>query len=199
MQLSELISAVRDDVQDPGSARFTDAAITRHLNSGQLKIAMVSQKFNAWTTTIPAGTVSAALPADLLIPKTIKLEVGSGNRYEPKIQKGLPPESSQVMGSPTHVYINGNTAFYYPVPGQDMTQIISGIKRPTPMVNSTDTPDVDDADDILIAYASYMCFLSDGDPLVQLKQQIYERERQEWSILDALKYPLPTQIERDNY
>lgn len=196
MQLSELIAAVRDDVQDPGAARWTDTTITRYLNEAQLKLAQVSRQLHPWNQLLPAGTVFIALPADLLIIKNIYFEQASA-RYEGNLKFGLPPESAQVQGNPIDVYIvGGNTAYYYPVVSQDTTQIIAGIQRPAPMQADTDVPSIIDADDVLITYADYKCFLNDGDPMASAKKQIYEQERAEWSILDSLKNPMPTQIER---
>jgi hypothetical protein len=195
VQLSELISAVRDEVQDPNAVRWSDATITRYLNDAQMDLAQVSKKLNLWTLTVVAGQQSIAKPSDLLVPKSLWMEISTW-RYPLDIKYGVPPESTVVTGDPVEAYFMGNSLYFYPIPQQTGTLYISGTQRPTAMVNPTDTPTIEDADSLLIAYAAWMCFLSDGDPAAAIKEAWYNQKKLEWSILDAQKNPMPDRIDR---
>lgn len=190
-----MIAAVRDEVQDPNALRWSDATITRYLNNAQLDLAQISKKLNMWSVSVAAGATYVMKPTDLLFPKAFWFEISSW-RYPLDIKYGVPPEATTVTGDPVEVYPMGNYLYFYPVPQQAGTLYVSGVPRPTPMVNNTDTPSVEDADDLLIAYAAWMCYLADGDPLASVKENWYRQKKLEWSILDAQKNPMPDRIER---
>lgn len=197
MQLSDLIAAVRDEVQDPGSARWTDATITRYLNDAQFELARISRQTSILTNAVPAGTVSITAPSNMLLPKEFWFEISVTWRYKLNLNYGMPPEVVTVTGNPSDVFINGSTIWFYPTTIQDGMLYIICTLRPTPMVNGTDTPSIQDADNLLIAYAAWMCLLSDGDPLADRKEQFYNNKKLEWSILDAQKNPMPNHIRRE--
>lgn len=196
MQLSDLIAAVRDEVQDPSKYRWSDATITRYLNDAQLDLIQISRKLQVWQSNVSAGSQYIEKPTDLLLPKRMWFQV-SDFRYPLEIKYGMPPESVIVTGDPRHVYLIGTYIYLYPVVQQSGTLYIEGVQRPINMSATTDIPTVEDADNLLIAYAAWMCLSSDGDPLAAVKQQYYQQKKMEWSILDAQKYPLPDRIERN--
>lgn len=195
MQLSELIAAVRDELQDTATKRWSDSTITRYLNDGQLDLAKISKQLNLWQNSVDAGTTSIILPTDLLIPKAFWFEIGSW-RYPLDIKYGFPPESSTVMGDPLEVYLMGSYVYFYPTIRQNGTMYVLGIMRPTPMSATTDTPSITDADDVLILYAVWKCLSSDGDPDAARRGADYSQAKLEWSLLDAQKNPMPDRIER---
>ncbi|BCV23299.1 hypothetical protein [Gelria sp. Kuro-4] len=196
MQLSELIQAVRDEVQDQAAQRWSDATIIRYLNDAQLDLAQVSKQLTSWTTQVQAGAVYAPRPPDLLIPKAFWFEIGTW-RYPLEMKYGLPPENQVVQGDPEAVHLVGDYMYFYPVVQQPGTLYISGTMRPTPMALNTDVPSIQDADSLLITYAAWMCFLSDGDPIASTKESWYRQRKLEWAILDAQKHPMPDRIERN--
>ncbi len=194
MQLSELISAVRDEVQDPNASRWSDSTITRYLNDAQLDLARISRKLTMWRVDVSVNDTYVLFPDDLLIPKTLWFEMRNW-RYPLDIKYGVPPESSAVTGAPAEAYIIGEHIYFYPTVNCDGYLYIAGTARPTQMSAPTDTPSVIDADNLLIAYASWMCLLSDGDPLAAVKKDWYDRLRTEWGIMDAQRNPMPDRIE----
>lgn len=196
MLLSDLIAAVRDEVQDQGAVRWSDNTIIRYLNDAQLDLAQMSRQLTMWSVEAPSGTLSIPKPTDILIPKAFWFEVSTW-RYPLDIRYGTPPESEVVTGDPVAVYLMGSYIFFYPVVQQRGTLYISGTPRPRYMYSPTDVPDVEDADSLLVAYAVWMCLLSDGDPLAATKEAWYRQKKLEWSILDAQKHPMPDRIERN--
>lgn len=196
VQLSELISAVRDEVQDTGALRWTDSTITRYLNDGQRDLVQISNKINIWQISIPAGTVSINMPSDILIPKNFQFEINTW-RYPLAVHYGIPPESTATQGNPQEVYIVGDSIIFYPTVAQAGTLLISGVAQPVDMVNPTDTPVIKNIDSLLIAYAVWQCLMSDGDPLADIKGQYYQQKKMEWGILDAQQNPMPDRIERN--
>lgn len=190
MQLSELIAAVRDEVQDQGMQRWADSTIIRYLNDAQLDLAQLSKKLTLWSVPVEGQTPFILRPVDLLIPKELWFEVGT-NRWPLEIKYGTPPEASERRGDPMSAYLIGNHVYFYPTPSREGTCHISGTKRPDTLSLDIDVPEVEDADSLLIAYAVWMCFLSDGDPLAGLKEAWYIQRKLEWAILDAQKHPMP--------
>lgn len=193
MTLQELITAVRDEVQDYNKERWSDETITRYLNDGQLDLVQFSRALNVWQVSVDTNTSNVAKPPDLLVPKYAHFEINS-NRFVIDIRHGMVPDAD--TGFPEALYIIGSYFYIYPIPTNSGTLYLTGVSRPTQMVSLEDTPSIEDADNLLIAYAAWMCMLSDGDPLAAVKKDYYEQKRTEWLVLDALKHPTPTIIER---
>lgn len=191
--LQELIQLVRDEVQDPNKERWSDTVITKYLNDGQLSLAQFSRALTVWQIPVDAHITDLPRPTDLLIPKYAHFEVNS-NRFLVDIKHGMVPDKSS--GFPEALYIISSSFYLYPVPTTSGTLYLTGVARPAEMVNPTDIPSVEDADSLLVVYAAWMCLLSDGDPNASSKGVYYREKRAEWLVLDALKYPTPTFVER---
>ncbi len=191
--LSDMIARVRDNVCDPTSARWADSTITAFLNDAQIRLAQMSRTPTARSVVVPAGTSYVIKPSDLLVPKNAFFEQGS-DIYLLDIRQGMPTDPISMAGIPDTLYILDAMLHIRPVPGQDGVLDLEGIGRPTPLVNPTDTTTLEDADSVLVAYATWMCFMADGDPAAAGWKQIYEQIKQEWAILDAQKNPMPRHI-----
>ena len=194
MQLSALIAAVRDEVQDPGALRWSDATITRYLNDAQMDLAKDSKQLTIWTASVASGATTIAAPSDMLLPRYLWFEVGN-SRVPIALRYGFPPEPATVTGDPIAMFVVGTYFYPYPVPGRAGTLYVGGVARPTTLSLSTDVPSIADADNLLIDYAVLECLLSDGDPLAGPKQQRYDRKRMEWLMLEAQKNPFPDQVD----
>lgn len=192
--LAQLIAEVRDAVHDPYGYRWSDEAIKRYLNDAQVDLKKDSRELFTWQFNIGAGTVQIDRPADLLIPKYAYFETGV-ERIPLRFTHEYPP--SHVTGSPEKICVIGNVYYFYPVPSPGGRLILLGVRRPDPMENADDTPSVEDADTALVAYAVWQCFLASGDPMASVMQSYYAQLRTQWLVLDAMKNPTTTVIERE--
>jgi len=188
MQLSDLIAAVQEDVRDPGAVRWSTTLITRYLNDGLLRAAKISRALTVWTTNMIAGQNYYTLPPDLLIPKYIVIELQE-ERFRLDLRYGIPNWPASLQDVPERAYIVSGGYYLEPTPSLAGTIYVVGVQRPPQLVNSTDTPSILDCDNMIIAYAAWQCLRADNDPAAAAFQQQYEQERQEFSILDAMKNP----------
>lgn len=204
MNLSELRSAVRDNVQDPNALRWSDSVITSHLNTAQSKLAQMGSGVDAWMISVtaspppgdPTFVDGITRPPQLLAPTKILFRVGE-DQWQLDMSHGIPEDPATVTGYPQTAYFAAGTIYLRPYPSVDGVLVVSGTSRVTPMSTNTDIPTLEDADDILIAYATWMCLASDGDPASRLWYDIYQEKRQEWAVLEAQKNPTNNRILRD--
>ncbi len=196
LELSTMISNVRDNVQDPNALRWSDTLITQYLNDGQRKLAPNAFTLRRWVIPISRGLDSAFRPVDLLAPQELFFNIGD-DQWPLTLRHGIPEDPVTIQGDPTAVYIVAANIYLRPVPTAAGNLIISGNARPSDMADSSDTPSLEDSEDAIVAYATYRCYVSDSDPVNSgLWQQIWKQERLEWVIQDAQKNPQRSRIER---
>lgn len=195
MTLSELISAVRDEVRDPSALRFSDAAITRYLNDGLLELARVSKRVEVWQSSVAAGTAAVTMPTDLLFLRMAAWESG-GSKHGLDIKYGMPRTQPNETGEPEAVWVVSGQIVLEPVPSSSGTLYLAGVPRPPKLVNTTDTTPLEDADSAIIAYAAWRCLLADGDPMAGAQKQAWQELRDAWLVADAQRNPMQTVLER---
>lgn len=204
MALSDLIFRVRDNVQDQSSQRWSDSVITQHLNDGQVKLSQLAFGLQAWQVSVSAspgpgnpGFVDAITrPPQLLSPSKVYWLQGQ-SQWELEIAHGIPEDTAYVTGIPNTAYFAGSAIYLRPYPSQSGTLTVSGTAKVTAMVNTTDIPSLEDADDILVAYATFMCLASDNDPAAAVWERIYMQKRQDWAVLEAQKNPTANRVARE--
>lgn len=197
MTLAEMIREVRDMVGDEGEL-FSDALITRYLNDAQRELAELARVLTVWQVAVPGGAVSAARPSGLARPKEAYWERGQ-YRWRLCIRYGLPPEHSSVTGDPEEVYVVGSQLYLYPAPSQDGTLVLAGVAEATPLVSSSQEPELAGAERAMVAYAVWKLLAATegtGAANVRAAYEDYLRLRNEWSILEAQRHPPAETIRR---
>ncbi len=195
MTLRQLITAVRDEVHDPYGYRWSDETIKRYLNDGQLDLIKDSRRLHIWEYAVDAGVSQVNRPIDLLVPKYAYFDLYNGERVQLHFSHDYP--ASQDVGVPEKICVIGDMYYLYPVPSVGGQLALLGVKRPIPMETDDDVPSVEDADSLLVAYAAWQCYLSDNDPMASVMWDYYNQRRGEWMVLDAMKNPTTTVIERN--
>ncbi len=195
MALSDMIAKVRDDVQDPSAQRWSDQTITNYLNDGQTEIRQFSRAISSISTAVAAATDYIGRPATLLTPYKAFWNDGT-NQWFLQDNYGVPEDPNTLQGLPSDVYYAGSNIYIRPVPSAAGTLVLTGTLRPTPMVLDTDVAFYDGSDSTLVAYATWLCLMSDGDPTAANWYQIYETRRTEWSSEEANKNPTTSRIQR---
>ena len=195
MTLKQLIEAVRDEVHDPYGYRWSNETITRYLNDGQVDLLKDSRVLSLWEYNVAPNDVSVERSADLLVPKYAYFDLYNGERFPLYFTNDFP--SSDDVGVPEKLCIVGTQYYFFPVPYTNGKLRLLGVRRPSVMVGDADTPEVEDADSLLVAYATWQCYLADSDPMAQVIGDYYNRRKAEWLVLDAMKNPTPNRIERN--
>ncbi len=202
--LSDLLSRVRDNTQDWLSQRWSDTVITQHLNDCQRKLSQLSYGITAWQVSVtsspppgdPTFVDGVTRPPQLLTPHKVYFQIGM-NQWELNLSHGVPIDTAYMTGLPDTAYFAAGTIYLRPYPSQNGTLIVSGTQRTTDMSVSTDVPTLEDADDVMVSYATWMCLASDGDPTATFWERIYQDKRQEWAVLEAQKHPTANRIARE--
>lgn len=195
MTLQELISSVRENVQDPAATRWSDSLITRYLNEAQRQLAPFSYSLTYWETSVQANQSSVTRPPDLLVPNKVTFRQGD-DEWELVRRQGMPDTPTTYTGSPAEAFFLTDAIHLRPVPDSDGLLRVAGTVRPTDMVSSTDVPTLIDAEPVLVAYATWVCLAADVDPSAESWLQIYEQRRREWLIFDAMRNPQRSAVRR---
>jgi len=195
--LKELIARVRDNVYDPDGRRWSDTTITAYLNEALNNLKPFSYSLVPFTVDVPANTSSVQRPSGLLAPNRAYFRIGT-EQWELGVHSGIPEETEHVTGFPKDLYLAGSTMYLRPVPSQNGVLTVVGTARPTPLVNPEDVPSYEDVDQLLVAYATWWLWYTDGN-LVEAERwrEIYLSLRTEWAVLDAQRNPSTNQISRE--
>lgn len=195
--LQELIARVRDNVYDPDGRRWSDATITAYLNEALANLKAFSYALVPFTVNVPANTGTVQRPSGLLAPNRAYFRIDT-EQWELGVHSGIPEETEYVTGFPEDLYLAGNTMYLRPVPARDGTLTVVGTAKPAPLVNPTDTPSYEDVDQLLVAYATWWLWYTDGNIAeAERWRDIYLTLRTEWAVLDAQRNPSTNSISRE--
>ncbi len=193
--LAELVQRVKDLLDD---GALTDQVLIAYLNDAQLELAQVSRERTVWDVAVAAGAVSVDRPTGALVLQEVYFDYSS-TREELEFRGGYPPEPTDDTGIPERVYVLGGKLYFYPVPSVDGTLHVVGISRPTDMANFGDTPSVQDADSVLVAYAAWMTALATGDQRASSLERLYQQRRVEWMARSSAANPLARHMVQEDW
>lgn len=182
MTLAEIRAAVKSNLRDAAASsqsRWPNSEIDRYINMGLLDIARSADRRKLISQNVAGGAETVAMPNDCLVLEGLAWEQ-NGVRYALQPASGDLPGSNGVTGLPTVYWILGDYVYLRPVPNANGTLWFVYRPRPPALVNDSDTPSLPDVDNLLIAYATWKCFLADGDGQFQLWQNEYTMELSRW-------------------
>lgn len=127
MKWSEIITQVRDRLQEAGEGFFSDERLMDIARRVQCEVAAVAECVEGFDDfTVPAGTVECALPVDCLnvlcaACDDYQLAQADFRRVRPKVYPS---------GQPTIFYVYGGKLGLYPAPAADATVKLWYSQRP---------------------------------------------------------------------
>lgn len=142
MNLTQLLNSII-----PLTGADYESDIVRHLNKGLLNLAQESSAvIRANSITAADGTV--AVPESCLYIKGVYQD----NVELPRYHDDNLADNAQGVASRCWVK-DGDDIVIIPNPGANKAIQVAYVKKPAPLVNPEDTPEIDNADEYLIAYA----------------------------------------------
>ena len=188
--LSDLLTEVRDIIDEPIAAQFTDAMLTRWINEGARDLARATRHLKD-SLTIPtvAGSGSYALPANVLAVEHCYFhDNGSGRRFPMTPQHLESIDQVRGMnwdreGTPTYYTTQGFsqnlTLTVFPTPILSTDEWVLLIARlPTDPISPSSNVDAPTAwYDALADYAEFKALRRDRDPRWQEAYQLYGEKR----------------------
>lgn len=170
LQLSALITRVRQNTGRNSTTTTPDTQITAYLNDAQLEIARRSDWKDlhiTQETTLVAGTYRYAFPPsmkDCISVQVIDDESGTDLIEKTKrwLDRYVPDPENRATGKPNYYAVDGNYFELYPSPDSAYTLKINMRVLPTNMAQDADLPTVDAVDDCIIAFATSELFASIG-------------------------------------
>jgi hypothetical protein len=156
----------------------------RYLNKAQLILAKNSKIQKSASVEVTAGVI--AIPSDCLVPRSIKydgveLDYVEKNMTVSTLTDTAPTKWTKINGkiqlntSVTVTQSSGTCKLYY-------------TPRPATMTLSTDTPELPDCDDALIAYARYKLYTDVEDEESAAYWEVeWLKERAEWLDLNGMQ------------
>lgn len=163
MTRAQLRAAVRDNLLEPAPARWTDSFLNRMLSDGQRDLADVAQERHLESLTVAAGQATVAVPSTLHVIEAMWWEEG-GSRTPLRWAEWPVVPNAQTQGRPQALIRDGGTLRPWPIPQQAGTLLLRGIREPVDFADDNATGHYPDADEALIAYATWKAFAADGDP-----------------------------------
>lgn len=194
MTLLELIEKTRSVLREPVAARWTDDDIKRYLNSGLTDLAKLSEKISKTTVDVTANTQSVQIPADVLVLKSIYWFDDTSGKNELYVSYDSLPEDDETTGVPSEYFTIDGEIVLYPIPETDGRLLLTYTKKPSLLVNDTDTPEYDNCEDALISYAVWRAYLEDGDPRAVLWENDYAKQALKWQTVESENYSQPFRV-----
>lgn len=189
--LAQLIVRVRNILEEPIAARWSDDMITDYLNKAQEDLAILAERLKTSEVTLTAGEGTLSFPDDFLMLSelfwddgTFKHEIKSGSS---KIPLDDDTDTDTVDG-PQYFYLIDGAIEVRPLQSTDTDIIITYYEDPPEMEDDTDTPAFNHSQDTLIAGAVYKAYLDDNDPRQQPWLENYSREQMRWLAIETQNY-----------
>lgn len=179
LTLAEMRARVAANI---GSTPAAYTFIDRYLNDGQLDLGKDSVKLKRANVSVVADSFS--LPADCLFMRAVAWTV---KELLPWPGEVLPVDGSgaALSGTPSYYMQFGPTV--YVTPAKAGTCQLTYTARPAEMTATSSKADLADADDALIAYATWMYFHEDTDyspAQAEYWRQEYIAKKVDWLDLD---------------
>jgi len=161
MELKQLIARVNRATPNlpPGSIGTND--IIDLLNEGQLNLANMSHKTALKKYELEDGYDAVPFPEDKLKIVNVywsedkrKLEAGAGSV----------PDSGEWATEPRIYYMMSSAIMLRPVPRTGDSVYVEYIPKPVPMEEDGDEPELDGADEYIVAYALHRLHLEGNSP-----------------------------------
>lgn len=184
--LSQALTTVRDFLDEPQPAMWSNAQLTNYINLAQADIQRKSEALRQLSTiNVQPDVQKYTAPTDTLrIYRLEYIPQGSNQTYSLEF-RGY-NESDAVWGT-YQQYTGQYPSIYtlwsqppnlqivaYPVPSQYGIFQVFYYRQPIPVVNSTDTLDVlPGFEDVVFDYAVYRSYRQDADPRWQDQFQLY--------------------------
>lgn len=177
MNLAELTTAIRSILMEPIPARWSNEDIKRYLNDGILELAIVADTTVSKEVPVSAGG-NIDITDDMLIVRSVYWDLDDEYKELCPGLEMLP--KSKARGVPDKYFIAGDKIELRPIPDVDGYAKIGYVKKPALLENETGTPEIKNADKVLIAYGAWQAFLEDGSPYTQIWETEYTKRLMNW-------------------
>ncbi len=153
----------------------------KQINRALIDLAKDSKKIRRSEEAVAAGTGVVTLPADCLAIKAVAYEGRPLDQYA-----GLTSPPDEGPGGNFLYWVPGEGEIkIYPPPSEDKTAELAYTPRPAVLVDDADEPDLDGADDAIVAFAKWKLFAAREDwAAANYWRDEYAFEKTTWLSLD---------------
>ena len=142
------------------------------LNEGLENLASMSNKTTTLVYAVEEDTDSVYFPSDMLRLVNVywsddktELEASLEKTPKPYLDED---DDEEYTGTPIYYYVEDGRIVLRPIPNEDENLYVVYTRKPTTMTNDTDEPDLEGAEEYMIAYALYRLHLEANSPSFQL-------------------------------
>ncbi len=189
--LAQMVTDVRNILEEPVPARWTDAKLKEYLNKCQEDFAVLAERLKTEEVTLDAGDGTLPFPDDFLMMSEMYWMDGDQKREIKPGTTNVPLDDSANTSpatGPTRYYMVNGVFEIRPVQAVDTDIIIVYYEDPDDMVEDDDRPHFNHTQDALIAGAVWMAYRDDNDPREQLWSNNYSIEKQKWLVIETQNY-----------
>lgn len=187
-----LRTKVREILQEPIPARWSDNTINEYLNEGQKRVAEFAEIIRMNESSLGIGITTVSTPADCLVLRKIFWGDATEKR-ELNLAGEVIPLDDNSEGEPNRYYRINEQIEIRPIPNVAKNLYMVYYWKPTEMINDVDTPEIKDAEQAIYSYAVYQAYFEDSDPRAALWEEKYQKSLLEWSRIHNMNYSAPFQ------
>ncbi len=191
MNLKTMVARVMraTPVLPPG--RLGEQDVVDMLNHAQLHLSRISSKVIMSEFELDADYNIVPFPTDILTLSAVYWSSGAGERE----LIPSPMRLNDTTGEPRYYYAKGSRLYLYPTPARSGTVTTSYVPVPTTMVADDDTPDIENSENYLIAFALQRIHLEANSPLFQVWDMEKAKEEYTFTQTTEQNYRTPFRVE----
>lgn len=196
----QLIARVRDILEEPIAARWSNDMIKDYLNKSQEDLAILAERLKTKKVTLAAGAETIPFPNDFLmlselfwIDGTKKHEIKPGSS---KIPIDDDTDTDTASG-PQYFYLINGAIEIRKSQSTNTEIIIVYYEDPPEMTVDGALPYFNHSQDALIAGAVYKAYHDDNDPRQKPWIESYGREQMRWLAIETQNYQSAFQQENN--
>lgn len=182
MNLGQIRSAVREELQEDMPGRWSDNQIKRYINDGLLEMASFSSGREKIESSISVGEDLIDFPIKLLSIRKVFWK--KGNAFSSITISKKIFDGSASTGKPDCIYLEGTKIRLEPKPDASGSLIFYGIISPPSLQEDLDEPYFRNCSNVLINYAVWQAFKSDKDPTTLVWKSDYQESLYRWIAME---------------
>ncbi len=195
MALKEMIARVMRAVPAVAPGTIGENDIVNILNQAQQHLARLSSRSVIEEHTLAAGDDTVSMPVDVSALVSVYWKSDSIERELSVTEERVLLDREFTVSEPTHYYTKAGEIVVYPSPAIEGDVSVHYVPVPALMSEDTDTPDLKNCEEYLIAFALHRLHLEAGSPMLQLWEVEKMKEEHTFMQTSDQNYSTPIMIE----
>ena len=185
MNLAALVTATRDELNEPTAGFWSDTELKRWINRASMDLAESARLAAATSTTVTtvSGTEKYNLPSDFGAVRQVELVDASNSNDFTELDAMSIDLREDDTGEPTGYYVEDDDLYVIPKPDGVYSLRVWYVKRGTTLSADADTPIIPtEFHDLIVLFAVSQAKRKDDDAAFQVYANDYEAGKRDMMI-----------------